>query len=51
MQCLKENRDMDYLGLSVLPKNKDAQRFYSRHGLCEQMIIVECPIYIEQANY
>ncbi len=39
-----KNRGMDYLRLSVLPDNKDAQRFYSRHGLCEQMITMECVI-------
>ena len=31
-------RDLDYLRLSVLPDNMDAQRFYKRHGLGEQMI-------------
>lgn len=39
-----KNRGMNYLRLSVLPKNKDAQRFYRRHGLGEQMITMECPI-------
>lgn len=38
------NHKLDYLRLSVLPDNKDAQRFYSRHGLNEQMITMECPV-------
>ena len=37
-------RQMDYIRLSVIPANKDAQRFYTRHGLGEQMITMECPI-------
>lgn len=39
-----KQRGMDYLRLSVLPKNNDAQRFYRRNGLCEQMITMECPL-------
>ena len=34
----------EYLRLSVLPDNENAQRFYSRHGLTRQMISMECPI-------
>ena len=37
-------RHMDYLRLSVIPANKDAQRFYAHHGLSEQMITMECPL-------
>jgi len=37
-------RRLDYLRLSVLPDNVDAQRFYRRHGLHEQMITMECPL-------
>jgi len=37
---------MEYLRLSVLPNNKNAQRFYARHGLSEQMITMECPLHI-----
>jgi len=37
-------RNMDYLRLSVLPQNKDAQRFYTRHGLYKQMITMECSV-------
>lgn len=37
-------RQMDYLRLSVIPANKDAQRFYARHGLTEQMISMECSL-------
>jgi ribosomal protein S18 acetylase RimI-like enzyme len=36
-----KERRMDYLRLSVIPANKDAQRFYARHGLTEQMITME----------
>jgi len=36
---------MEYLRLSVLPNNKNAQRFYARHGLSEQMITMECPLH------
>ncbi|MDR2570596.1 MAG: GNAT family N-acetyltransferase [Oscillospiraceae bacterium] len=43
-QWAKE-RHMDYLRLSVIPANKDAQRFYTRHGLGEQMITMECPLH------
>lgn len=39
------NRKLDYLRLSVLPDNKDAQRFYSRYGLNEQMITMECSLH------
>ena len=39
-----QNHGMDYLRLSVLPDNENARRFYSRHGLNEQMITMECPI-------
>lgn len=35
----------DYLWLSVLPDNKDAQRFYSGFGLNEQMITMECSLH------
>lgn len=42
-QWAKE-RGMDYLRLSVLPGNKDAQRFYNHHGLNEQMITMECSL-------
>lgn len=38
------NHQLDYLRLSVLPDNKDAQRFYSRFGLNEQMITMECSL-------
>ena len=38
-------QNMDYLRLSILPENKDARRFYYRHGLQEQMITLECPIH------
>lgn len=37
-----KQRGLDYLRLSVLPDNVDAQRFYRRHGLHEQMITMEC---------
>lgn len=37
-------RGMKYLRLSVLPENKNAQRFYRSHGLTEQMITMECPL-------
>jgi len=37
-------RGAEYLRLSVLPDNVNAQRFYSRHGLTRQMISMECPI-------
>jgi len=40
-------RHMDYLRLSVIPANKDAQRFYARHGLIEQMITMECSLHDE----
>ncbi len=39
-----KRRGLDYLRLSVLPDNVDAQRFYRRHGLCEQMISMECKL-------
>jgi len=39
-----KNRNMDYIRLSVLPENKDAQRFYKRHGFEKQMITMECHI-------
>ena len=39
-----KDRNADYLRLSVLPENKDAQRFYTRHGLYEQMITMECSL-------
>jgi len=39
-----KNRHMDYLRLSVMPDNKNAQRFYIRHGLMEQMITMECTL-------
>jgi len=39
-----KNRQLAYLRLSVLPGNKNAQRFYNRHGMGEQMITMECPI-------
>ena len=38
-------RQMDYLRLSVIPANKDAQRFYARHGFIEQMVTMECPLH------
>ena len=38
------NRQLDYLRLSVIPGNRDARRFYARHGLVEQMVTLECPI-------
>jgi ribosomal protein S18 acetylase RimI-like enzyme len=34
----------EYLRLSVLPNNKNAQRFYASHGLIEQMITMECSL-------
>jgi Acetyltransferases len=37
-----KNRALEYIRLSVIPKNKAAQRFYMRHGLQEQMISMEC---------
>jgi ribosomal protein S18 acetylase RimI-like enzyme len=37
-----KERGLEYLRLSVIPNNKAAQRFYSRHGLGEQMITLEC---------
>ena len=37
-------RQLDYLRLSVIPANVDAQRFYARHGLTEQMITMECSL-------
>ena len=40
-----KERGMDYLQLSVLPENKDARRFYRRHGLYAQMIKMECPLF------
>ena len=39
-----KDRHLDYLRLSVLPENKDARRFYKRHGLGEQMITLECAL-------
>ena len=42
-QWAKEH-GMEYLRLSVLPENKNAQRFYMRHGLTEQMLTMECPL-------
>lgn len=39
-----KDHSMEYLRLSVLPDNKDGQRFYVRHGLTEQMITMECSI-------
>lgn len=39
-----ERRGLTYLRLSVIPNNKVAQRFYSRHGFGEQMITMECPL-------
>lgn len=39
-----KKRGLDYLRLSVFPDNKAAQRFYCRHGMCEQMITMECPL-------
>ena len=39
-----KQRKLDYLRLSVLPNNKDAQRFYCRHGLEMQMLTMECPV-------
>ncbi|MHC1696310.1 MAG: N-acetyltransferase family protein [Eubacteriales bacterium] len=39
-----KERGLEYLRLSVFPNNKAAQRFYNRHGMCEQMISMECPL-------
>ncbi len=39
-----KSHNSDYLRLSVLPDNEDAQRFYIRHGLYNQMITMECII-------
>jgi len=39
-----KDRNLDYLRLSVLYENKNAQRFYKRHGLYEQMITLECSL-------
>ena len=39
-----KNHKSEYLRLSVLPDNKDAQHFYTRHGLYEQMITMECSL-------
>lgn len=39
-----KNHKSEYLRLSVLPENKDAQHFYTRHGLYEQMITMECSL-------
>ena len=38
-------RKMDYLRLSVLAGNKNAQRFYARHGLTEHMLTMECSLH------
>ena len=40
-----QERNLDCLRLSVLAENKDAQRFYKRHGLREHMINMECPLH------
>jgi hypothetical protein len=37
---------MDYLRLSVSPSNDSGIRFYKRHGLLEQMLTMECPLYL-----
>jgi len=39
-----EKRGLDYLRLSVLPTNKEAQRFYANNGMHEQMLTMECPL-------
>ena len=39
-----KNRDLAYIRLSVLIENKDAQRFYARHGLYQRMASLECKI-------
>ena len=49
-QWAKE-RHIDYLRLSVIPANKDALRFYTRHGLCEQMITMECSLQTDKTSY
>jgi len=36
-----KDRGLAYIRLSVLPENKDAQRFYARHGLNMQMFSME----------
>ena len=38
------DHSMDYVRLSVLPGNKNAQRFYSYHGLSEHMVTLECSL-------
>lgn len=42
-QWAKE-RGMEYLRLSVFPKNESGIRFYKRHGLLEQMLTMECTL-------
>ena len=39
-----QERSMDYLRLSVLWENKNAQRFYAHHGLSEKLITMECSL-------
>jgi len=45
---LARKHNLDYLRLSVIPTNKDAQRFYSRQGLVEQMITLEFSLQEEE---
>ena len=44
-------RNMDYIRLSVLPQNNNAQRFYRNQGMYEQMITMECSLQTEKTQY
>lgn len=39
-----KERNLEYLRLSVFPKNDSGVRFYKRHGLLEQMLTMECSL-------
>ena len=39
-----KDRGLEYLRLSVFPKNDSGIRFYKRHGLLEQMLTMECTL-------